>query len=174
MPVRRPEEFRSGDRLSASRLNGPIRAIYDIVGAVAPPRDSSGSPVNYPQLQQFELRSVQKDYLICRAVVLDATSTEIIGTQDVTIAKPYLLRGSISTRGGINYVYNLAVPGFVERTGTRISDSATETQVVVPSYIQGDRIFAWNRVIGGTGVKDLNNNPVQYLEQEGARAWAKK
>ena len=175
MTVRTPTPWRKGDRLSVKRLNETVDGVRDIIGGVALPKGKDGALTPYPVIQHFEIDTVEKDWLVCFVVNTIDNATANVGDVPVNVVKPYLLRGSLATRNGIDYVYNLAVLGYTERTGTRQSDSATETQVIVPSYSQGDRIFAIRPVFGGTGRFDANGNPIRFLDLNlDARAWAKK
>lgn len=174
MTVRNPDRWRKGDRLSVARLNQTVDGVRDLIGGVAPPGERAGSIVPYPVIQHLEIVRVEQDALICYVVNTIDNATANVGDVEVSVVKPYLLRGTLATRNGINYVYTV-VPEHTERTATRVSDSATETQVIVPSYSQGDRIFAVRPIFGGTGRFDINGNPIRYLDLNiDARAWAKK
>lgn len=97
---------------------------------------------------QFRYKSTDGDYLVCKA--WDGTSES---GEDVAIAKPYLLRPSITARtiGGTAYTYTYT------DDFTRESDGGgtTEDQVVSPDYQVDDLIFA-ARVRRGTEV-DVDN-----------------
>lgn len=138
----------AGDEVMCSRVNGEWN--FQFAGS------SGGS--------QYRVKSVGQDAVTCRT--FDGV---VEGTDDVVIAKPYLLRLTpfhTKSRGGITYSYT----SNTERVGTDDVSSDTETQVVVPSYVLDDIIYAIKGIGGGTGVSgatlvDINAD---------ARAWAKK
>lgn len=157
-----PQRWRKGDKISARTLNQTVDRVIDLAGGAAAPADAKGAGAA-GLIQQFEVKSVEADYLTCRTV-----TSAGVGTVDVLVAKPYLLRNAIVSRNGITYSY----ASTQERTATKSPD--TETQVVVPVYVAGDRIFAARAVGGATGVKD-GTRPVRWLDMNiDARAWAKK
>ncbi|MDL5054141.1 hypothetical protein QQ056_11370 [Oscillatoria laete-virens NRMC-F 0139] len=83
------------------------------------------------------------------------------------VAKPFLLRASITTRNGINYTFTDPFT----RNATQASN--TETQVIVPSYVANhDEIFAVS--ISHTGVIDSGRELTLMDLNIDGRAWAKK
>lgn len=83
------------------------------------------------------------------------------------VAKPFLLRASITTRNGINYTFTDPFT----RTATQASN--TETQVIVPSYVANhDEIFAVP--LPHTGVIDSGRELTLLDLNVDGRAWAKK
>lgn len=111
------------------------------------------------RVQRFQLVSVGTDHLVCR--LLDGAT---VGTEDVLVAKPYLLRASITARGGLTYSYSSST------ARTADDGSSTEDQVVTPAYVAGDEIIA-TLVRGGTGVT-VAGVPLLWREINEGRAWA--
>lgn len=137
----------------AAGPNGEIVALVDRLGG------SSGHKI-------FTLVSVANDTL---------TATPIGGTSpsdDLTIAKPYLLRYTpfhTVAYNGITYTYSSATA----RQGD--DGAATEDQIIVPPYVVGDEIIAM--AVDGA---DLNDNgttldDVKWMDiNVDGRAWAKE
>lgn len=152
------DPWKPGDALTARKLDQPRQAINLLVDSMSRPQ--SRQFVGASQIAQFRIVTVAGDYL---------NAVRVLGgeeaTQTARVAKPSLLRNSVSSRAGATYSYT----GVDERTATVGSD--TENQVIVPSYRANDYIFATSVPLGGTGVDaapewlDLNVD---------ARAWAKK
>lgn len=162
-----PQRWRKGDKISARTLNQTVDRVIDLTGGAAAPADAKGVGAA-GLIQQFEVKSVEADYLTCRTV-----TSAGVGTVDVPVAKPYLLRNAIVSRTVSGAVITYTYTNTQERVATKTPD--TETQVVVPRYEATDRIFAARAVGGATGVKDANKNPVRWLDLNlDARAWAKK
>jgi len=118
------------------------------------------------QTQMFKVVSVEVDYIVCHA-----WDGETEGQEAVLVALPYLLRMTPfdgQTRDGITYDYDSEI------TRTATKDADTEDQVIVPSYIAGDVIFAATGIIGGTDATGPNSEVLdrQDLNVDG-RAWAK-
>lgn len=109
----------------------------------------------------FRYKSMEDDHVVCRT--WDGTNE---GETDVKVAKPYLLRSSVTSRDGITYTYTDA------ENRTADNGSATETQVIVPSYVADDLIFA-ARVARGVDVS-VEDVPLLWLDLNvDGRAWAK-
>ncbi|MGH9892755.1 MAG: hypothetical protein ACREA0_12350 [bacterium] len=163
--------WRKGDKLSAKRLNETVDRITEISEGAATPADARGVAQGPGAIQHFEIKEVKGDYVLCFAITSAGT-----GTSQIPVAKPYLLRQALTSRNGITYTYQTAFEGsvaIVERVATKSPD--TETQRVVPQYVKGDRIFASKLINGGTGVKDIDNKPVRFIDLNlDGRAWAKK
>ncbi len=161
----RLKDWKEGEGVSAAALNQTNRALERMWTGVDGSRqvgpDASGISA------RFEFQSVDEDtgLLVCRRLDDDAADTV-----DVHIAPPYLLRKTLTERDGITYEYTTAQ----ERVATRTSDSSTETQVIVPRYVEGDELYA-SRVIRGTGMTDADDLPVVWLDDNrDARTWARK
>lgn len=163
--------WRKGDKISAKRLNETVDRVTAISEGAAPPADARGVAQGPGAIQQFEIKEVKGDYVLCFAITSAGT-----GTGEIPIAKPYLLRQALISRNGVTYTYQTVFEGstaIVERVATKTPD--TETQRVVPQYVAGDRIFASKLINGGTGVTDIDAKPVRFIDLNlDARAWAKK
>jgi len=167
MPV-----FHKGDPLSASQLNAVAEAVRRILGGVQPPRQVAGRGRNLVALRQFKVQSLQTDYLICRE--WDGYTE---GDADVRVALPWLLRRTphdgAAARASITYTYT------DNETRTADNGASTETQVIIPSYVASDIIYAERGIFGGTSLNftDSNGNdiPVEWLDTNvDGRAWAKQ
>lgn len=88
------------------------------------------------------------------------------GSAIKTICKPYLLRTSITSRGGQTFTYS---NGF---TRVATQGASTENQIIVPSYVAGDEIYTGT--VDSTGILDVDGNEILDVDLNGsARAWAK-
>jgi hypothetical protein len=106
--------------------------------------------------------SVHNNHLLC---------TRWIGTEWSTIqekvAKPFLLRASITIRNGITYAFT------DPSTRTATQGSNTESQVIVPSYVANhDEIYAVS--VPHTGVTESGRELTLMDLNIDGRAWAKK
>lgn len=172
-----PRLVRRGQVLRDTLWNQLVRRVYDLEGGHEAPKQVVPSFGNLAPIRRFHVMSVDLDWLVCRA--FDGSD---IGTEDVFVAKPPLLRGSVTAYGSATYSgYN--VTG-TERTST-VSGETDETQVIVPAYITHSDIgndfvkdiYAVKNPVGGTGVfvdsNDLETE-LSWLEISPARVWAKK
>lgn len=115
--------------------------------------------------QKVTIVSVQQNYLTC---------TDALG-KTVYVAKPTRLRATdTAARAVENQSYTLTKSAFSSDgqscTGTRSSDSATETLGVDEPYLANDEICA---VSYPTGLTDPNGKPIVLLDVNvDARHWA--
>jgi hypothetical protein len=163
-----PRRWKRGDKLTASRLNEPIDRVIAASGAGLPADVRAGQNAGVT-FQQFAVQSVEGDYLVCHAITLDADGEQAEGTQDIYVAKPWLLRTSITERTTSDGVIMYTYASHVERTA--ILDAETETQRITPDYAVGDLILAVRGIVGGTQVQ-VDGVPLQYMDIT-PRAWAK-
>ncbi|MDL5055722.1 hypothetical protein QQ056_19520 [Oscillatoria laete-virens NRMC-F 0139] len=113
-------------------------------------------------LTRMRVVSVHNNHLICTRWTGSEWSTIL-----EKVAKPFLLRSSITTRNGISYSFS--------NPFTRIATqgSNTETQVIVPSYVANhDEIFAVP--VTHTGVTESGRELTLMDINVDGRAWAKK
>ena len=161
------KKWKKGDPVKAAHLNEVVEAIEEEDSKrqkVTPPVRVNPFSLAPPISRRFRIKSVQGDYLTCRT-----WNGVVEGGNDVLVAKNYLLRNSIVSRGGISYTYTSTT----ERTANDGAD--TENQVVVPSYVVNDEIFAIPFQKGGTGAENPSGGYVNYLDiNSDGRAWAKK
>lgn len=215
MSLQRPHRITRGDHIPGGWLQRVAGAIVQRISiadrnvhrtgtsiAIGPsPRAGRGATVRQFRFKSMERDSqvidsvtVEVDYLICRS-----WDGETEGSEDVKIAKPYLLRrtpfhddgatgGTFSTfdttktRDDKGYIYD-ATNDF-EREATK-SDDATENQVIVPSYVVDDIIYAVRGVVGrldANSIEVFNEGkpdeearvvPLIWLHMDDGRAWAK-
>jgi hypothetical protein len=115
---------------------------------------------------QMKIASVDGDYLVCHS--WDGTSA---GTADISVARPYLLRRTpfdgTAGRNSITYAYT----DDQTRTATK-SGEADITEVVTPSYVAGDIIYAAAGIRGGTDAEDDDAAALVWLDLNvDQRAW---
>lgn len=173
-PTLKMDRFARRQPIKASSLNKMAEGIERISQGIRPGQQVLGGgslagetiPI---QIRQFKIKSESGDYLIC-----EHRSKGVDGGESIFIAKPYLLRRTPFddlTRNSITYDYT----SDTQRTATKGSDS--ETQVVVPSYVVGDIIYAVRGVLGGVGtnvtIAEIDT-PLDWLDiNADGRAWAK-
>jgi hypothetical protein len=112
-------------------------------------------------VQQFIIKSVTGDYLVCKT--LSGTTS---GTEDVYVARPYLLRRTIwsgATRNGVTYTYSGDQSRAASTGGTAIVEKVT------PSYQVGDVIKATANIQGTTNVTGAEWED----DNRDGRSWAK-
>jgi hypothetical protein len=120
------------------------------------PRRVPGAPV-----LRLRYKSMGQDHIVCRE--WDGANE---GSIDVLVAKSWLLRQSTSARTG----YTLAYTDPASRTSTKTADGSTESQVVVPSFVLNDEIWA---ISADTGVT-VGGEAVEFLDLNcDARLWMK-
>lgn len=103
-------------------------------------------------------KSIQAEYLVCRT--WDGTTE---GTEDVNIAKPYLLRQSITSRTmhgtPITYTYP---GGATSQTRQATGSGRTETGFITEAYVVNDIIWAVRATtlvtVSGTALSLLDAN----------------
>ncbi len=157
--------WRQGEALTAKKLSQPVDAINRIQKGIPLPKQIVTREFPKAACKQFKIKSIQGDYITCNS--WDGTT---LGTEDVLIAKPYLLRKTPFhnlTRNSVSYVYSTDV----KRTATKSPD--TETQVIVPEYVVGDIILALSNIIGGTSITSPQIIIWNEVNESG-RAWAKE
>ena len=163
--------WEKGQAIRARTLNEVVDEVNRIgKGVNAPAQKSSDSKgKSAASMRQFKILSIEADHLICNT--FDGTAQ---GTENFKVAKSYLLRQTPfdgETRAGLSYVYSASTT----RVATLVE---TETQVVVPSYVVSDIIYAAKQVKGGVGVTVTTDGVTEKLEwldlNIDGRAWAKQ
>lgn len=158
--------FKRGQPLTANRLNEPINAINRILPGIAPIRQllqqRSGAATTVTVARFIVTDASPDDYLVCREY--DGTQT---GDSDIYIARPPLLRASVTSRGDVTYTYTDS------QTRSATDGVDTETQVIIPSYLAGDEIYAERGIVRGTGVYSdpEGTQKVEWLARADGRAW---
>jgi hypothetical protein len=159
-----------GEEITATKWNVLANALNKPFSGVQLPQqvkpDASAKTV---QVQQMKVASIAGDYITC--YTFDGVVT---GTDEITVAKPWMLRRTPfdgETRNGITYTYSDDV------TRDASDDDGTETQVIVPSYVVGDLIYAERNIIGGTSLEitmpDNTKRQVAWMDtNRDARAWS--
>jgi len=171
-PIRDVRRWRRGDKITDKRLNEGVDAINRIVGGVKPPRQvaAGGRPTvgsSGAKIEQLKVVTIGDDLLVC--VPYDSLSADT--ENPFLVAMPYLLRRTPFDgleRDGITYTYI----GSTSRDATDGSD--TERQLITPSYVAGDIIYAARNITGKTDVRDINDVVIEWLDiNVDGRAWAK-
>lgn len=167
--TRLARRHQQGERLSAKKLNELVDVSNRIIRdggyypqQVIPTAGSKKKSIT----KQYKIASIEGDYLVCNP--FNGVET---GLESIKVAKPPLLRTSLASRDELTFSYS--------DNQTRVADdgSNTETQVVVPSYVVGDVIYAKNNIVGGTGVSVVVNGavtPIEWIIDGDSRAWAKQ
>lgn len=162
----------AGEPVSATKLNVVTDTLSAFVTGVRPPRQLNTGraetlAVTANSARQYSLVADAGDWLLVREI----TGSRIFGPV-VFLAKPYLLRITPfdgQTRAGISYVYEEVY----QRVATR--GLVSETQVVVPQFVEGDLIYGVNFVANGTNLIAANSLHVTGLDLNvDGRAWARK
>lgn len=167
------DPWKEGDIITARHLDQP-RQVLSRQSGIAPGSQVSLPPVPQMRCQLMQVIDVQIDYIRCYRADSNGKSDDI-----VNVAMPHLLQQThyqigqppnfrISNRKGISYSY--ATPQ--KRTATN-ADGDEEIQVIVGSYEEGDILVAFTGISGGTGVKDLSGEAVQWQDMNiDSRFWA--
>ena len=124
---------------------------------------SAQQPTVPATLVAFKIVDVQGDYLNCNRF----QGGTVQMTTVVPIAKPYLLRQSLTAWNGLTFTYT-------DSQNKTASDGSNpdEDWTVTPEYVVGDIIYC-ARVANGTGLLTTANVGIRWvdLNVEG-RAWA--
>jgi len=134
-----------------------------------------------------EVISVAADWLVCRPLgLVDNT----VSTFDFKVAKMLELQkttthgATIKTKDDDNETYTVSHDSDVtlqKRTLTKVSDSSTEVQVIVPRYVSRDTISSVvypgsylmaRKPSCGTRTVDADGNQIPWIDVS-PRAWAK-
>lgn len=166
------EKWRQGDPLTAEKLDQTRRYINELESSATNGGQVFllGTDLNALPLKvlRCEVVSLDGDFIVCTRAGADAT----VGTFNV--AKPYLLRNSITSRDGVTYTYTTTE----ERNAT--NGPISETHVVTPPYVVGDTLFAIGPIVDGPGVTPVTNadatvTAYRWLDMNvDGRAWAVK
>lgn len=103
------------------------------------------------------------DYLECRRIWRSA----VLGSEAIYVAKPSLLRQSVTSRDGVTYVYTDSQTRTASKSG-----ETDESQLVTPTYLVADVIEAvFSRTLTGITQVDEQRRPLVDINADG-RAWA--
>jgi len=158
---------RPGDLIPAKDWNLIAENLNRQNTGIDPPRQLDGVAHDLIELVcgRFRIKSIQGDYLIC--ITWDGFNE---GSENINVARPYLLRTVLSSHNDVTFVY----PDNVTRTASATGET-DETQVIVPAYAVDDEIIAIKGIIRGTGSLSVNNRPIVWQDMNiDARAWAKQ
>ena len=113
---------------------------------------------------QFIIADVHGDWMNCSHY--DGARA---GSLDVRIAKPYILRRTPwdgATREGVEYDY------ITDQRRNADFGNRHETQVILPTYIPGDLLYASGPIAGGTGLPGVLADVLWLDGNRDGREWA--
>jgi hypothetical protein len=139
---------------------GTTKALAAEISAEVGGGIGSGATGSISLVQMFRVKSVQGDYLTCRT--WDGTTD---GAADVYVAKPYLLRNSLTSRGSIQFTYTTT------QQRTAMLAGQVEIQMVTPAYDVNDLI--WAAQCATAVVLPGTQTAVSWQEISGERVWAR-
>jgi len=114
---------------------------------------------------RFRIKVIEGDSLLS---VTWNGSTE--GTEQISIARPILLRTITTSHNDVTFVYS----DNVTRTASK-SGEDDEIQVIVPAYVVDDEIIAIKGIVRGTGAFTSSSTTIVWQDLNiDARAWAKQ
>ena len=155
-----PVQFKSGQALSARSLNRLVSGIVRARPAILSPQQ-----IAVPQagaVLQVNVVEQGGDWL----KVLTWNGADE-GADLIYVAKPYLLRRSLTSWNGLTFTYS----SNFEREATDGVD--TEDQIIVPAYVTDDILYIV-RPYGGTDTVDPGGQPIVWVDLNvDGRAWAK-
>lgn len=165
-----PRRWGKKEPLAARKLNEPVDAVRRLVTGVPPIQQrAAAAAATVPEVRQFKIGEILPDYLVC--LPWDGTT---LGAAVTYVARPPTLRASATSRNGVTF--SAVNDDGTQRTATAGADS--ETQVIIPSYLVGDVIYAVRNVRGGLGVSRSaggEEKPVAWLDMNvDGRQWAKE
>ena len=156
-----PRIARSGDPVRSqdwNQIRASIQSLQDTYRVTILARQRS-----WAETMEHEIVSIQGDYLTCKRVWRGST----LGSDDVLVAKPRLLRQSVTARDGVTYVYTDSQTRTASKSG-----ETDELQRVTPKYLVGDRIEV--TIVRGltliTQVDEQRGRPID--KNVDGRAWA--
>jgi hypothetical protein len=124
---------------------------------------------------KFMLKSIQKDYLTCRSLVISSGGTYTEGSVDVFIAKMPELRGTIADMDrvidGVTVTYDtFAATTYVTRNANW--SGSIQKENITPRYLVDDCIIEAKLVVNGTGV--WKDGVELVLQEDSPRHWTRK
>jgi len=178
------QDWKVGDPLAAKHLQQSVSLLKRVFAGVTPPRQIVRKAISPLTGRQFKVTSVFTDFFTAKPFDgVDQIETAF------NIALPFLLRrtpfdsdpdflGSNPApdeRNGLTYVYTTDI----ERVATIVESGDTEIQVIVPSYQEGDIIYAMKNIIGGTSTSATDSDGfttvVEWVDMNAdGRFWALK
>ena len=114
---------------------------------------------------RFRIKVIEGDSLLC--VAWNGTTE---GTEQISVARPFLLRTITADHNNVTFVY----PDNVTRTASAAGET-DETDVIVPAYVVDDEIIAIKGILRGTGAFTSASTTIVWQDLNiDARAWAKQ
>lgn len=163
---RRVEHFQRGRPITARQLSQLSTAINDEAKIEAPRDVPADLTVRQSQPLRVIIEAINVDTLFCRDPDIGQPLEERVGYQ---VAKPYLLRGSLSSHDGATFTQKTEQT----RTATLDADGTTEEQTIIPRYVAGDALFIL--ATPDSGIRDYPNpgDTVDWIDlNTDGRMWA--
>ena len=166
--VRHPEKWRENEPISARKLE-ELRDGVDRLIEGTTTEQLQGEARLFRQVFQAQIFAISGDYLSVREYREYPAAPPFVGTAQILVARPWLLRRSPfdgSSWNGIGFTYS------DDQTRTATQAATTEVQRITPAYVVGDIIYCAGRVYGGVAV-DLTGVPLTGLDMNvDGRSWA--
>lgn len=146
------------ERITARKWNDLARRV-DTIGQVDLRGRQDLPPLhNQVRLQLFKFHSFPgglEDYMIC---TVGTNLTQFL------VAKPFALRPSLTTHGGVSFTY---------QSDTQRTADGSESQIIVPAYDVGDPIIAIGPIDTGVAT-GIGSGVVYWIDSNMAwgRGWA--
>ncbi len=166
--IRRPEKWRPGEPISASKLE-ELRDGVDRLIEGTSTAQIRGEQRLFRQIFQAQIALVAGDYLDVREYREYPVGPPFVGTTQILVARPWLLRRTPFDGGswnGIGFTYT------DDQTRTATQAATTEVQRITPAYVIGDIIYCAVDVYGGVAVDNLGVALVALDMNVDGRSWA--
>lgn len=122
-------------------------------------------------IARFRIEAIEGDYL--EGILWDGFTEPDLDpepTPRIQVARPFMLRTSLTSHGGVTFAYTDNVTRVASASG--LDD---ETQVIVPSYELDDELLIMRGINGDTGVIGEGSTVIEWIDMNiDARAWAKQ
>ena len=149
-----------GERVSAREWN---RLRFGIIAARGGIAVTLGQRRPWSESMIHQIVNMTTDLLVCHRVWRGGT----LGSEEIYVALPPLLRQSVTSRDGVTYTYI----DLQTRTASKAGES-DETQIITPNYLVGDLVEV-EITRGLTGVPDVDQQRGRPIDKNvDARAWA--
>lgn len=168
-----PKVFRRvdrGEKILARDHNMIVDGFNRLFSGVDAPTQGANQQdsVGNRLIARFLIEAIEGDYL--EGILWDGFTAPTSATPRIHVARPFLLRTSLSSHGDVDFDYT----DNVTRTASA-SGEDDETQVIVPSYEIDDQLIIMRGINGETGVITGAGSVAEWIDMNiDARAWAKE
>ena len=166
--VKRPDAWKRGQPVSARKLDQLRDGLDRLIEGTTTEQLRSEQRV-FRQIFQAQIAQISGDYLDVREYREYPVGPPFVGTTQILVARPWLLRRSPFDGGswnGIGFTYS------DDQTRTATQAATTEVQRITPAYVIGDVIFCAGQVYGGVGVDQGGLALVALDMNVDGRSWA--